>query len=123
VKNNPITKTDPNGLGPITFGACTTANGVYQVYSFRQTMKEIDSNTLELLQSVLNRVNNELEQCPASNVKRRAELEAIRNNLAANMVKVLQGPAKSANMFGIGDIGSTLIGEGVCAALSIAPSP
>jgi hypothetical protein len=86
-------------------------------------MKDIDSNSLELLQSVLNRVNQEIDQCPSSNVKRRAELESIRSNLVRNLTKALQGPAQSTNMLGIGDVGSMMILEGACSLLLIAPTP
>lgn len=123
VNNKPTGKTDPTGLGPIAFGACSAANAGYQVYSFRQTMKELDSNSLQLLKDVLNRVNDEIDKCPMSNTKRRGELEAIRSNLLENLTKALQGPASSASMLGIGDIGSALIFEGACAALLVAPTP
>ena len=123
VKNNPAAKSDPYGLGPISFGACTVANGGYQLYSFNQTMKDLDTNSIQLIQSVLNRVDDEIGKCPASNTKRLAELDAIKNNLVLNLAKALQRPVRSANMFGIGDAGPLLLFEGACTALLIAPTP
>jgi RHS repeat-associated protein len=123
VKNNPITKIDPNGLGPLSFGACTVANGGYQVYSFRQTMKDLDTTSIELIQSILNRVNDEIGKCPMNNTKRLGDLMTIKNNLESQLLKALQKPAQTANMFGIGDASQALAIEGACAVLMIAPTP
>jgi RHS repeat-associated protein len=84
VGGNPISYVDPSGLGPISFGACTVANAAKQGYDWwkaSQTPPEIQRLTDEI-----NKVGNELKDCPVDDNGRYFELQAKLNDLGQQLL-------------------------------------
>lgn len=118
---NPLSRSDPSGLGPWSFGICTVANAAYTTYSFYSTMKQLDST--RLAQDLLIRVNNEISQCPAGDTKRMEGLQEIKRDLVKILADPVARAASDANRFGVGDVALAAAFEGFCGLLLFSPLP
>jgi RHS repeat-associated protein len=118
VLNNPINFIDPNGNEAISFLVCEAINGAMTVHSANQTYNQLTEST-DLLRDLLMRVNEEIGQCPAADIRRLDELLRIRSDLVGALAE-----ATAANTpMSMSDLGPGIIGAGICGLLLLVPAP
>jgi len=99
--------------------ACEALNAAYSAYSTNKTLKEY-SESVELLQSQLNRVNDEIAQCPAEDTRRLQGLMDIRSDLTEAISEALRdkiGP----DVIPLEDAGWSMARAGMCGLLILVP--
>ena len=116
--NNPVNFVDPSGLKGVSFLVCETINAAYSVNSLNDTLDQLTEST-ELLRDQLDRVNNEIAQCPSSNISRLEGLNDIRNDL----IGALGDNFAAGTPMSLGDLGPGIMRAGACAILLVIPVP
>lgn len=122
LSNSPINDIDVSGFGPYSFAACTALNGALTVKSYHD-LANMHAESNELTQDLLRRVNEEIAECPSSDVTRYDALKDIQNNLNKALLSNAQAVNAEGNMLGLGDVGRAAAIEGGCVLLLRAPIP
>jgi transketolase N-terminal domain/subunit len=111
---------DPTGLGPISFGACSVANGIMQTYDFMSGVQSLLEST-KMTRELLDHVNKEIASCPTSNTERLGELNSIKNSLSSQLARSTQTSVNNITKLGVGEAAQGLMWEAGCAAAGLAP--
>ncbi|WP_295637878.1 RHS repeat-associated core domain-containing protein [uncultured Methylibium sp.] len=121
VGGNPVSNTDRNGLGPVSFVACSVINATKQVVDFRSNVQSLTEGT-RATRDLLDKVNKEIAACPSSDTSRLQELDGIRKNLASQLARSTTAATDAGN-FGLQQLAEGLVWEGACALLLVLPVP
>ncbi len=118
VRNNPINRTDPSGLGPKSFIACSILNGLYQLNDFRRYLAILDENT-EMTEALLTTVQSEIKTCPSRDTERLAALWELKGQLTSQLTQLIRDNAGNVGMTGLLQVSETMAAEGVCSVVGI----
>jgi RHS repeat-associated protein len=118
VGGDPVSRIDPNGLGPISFGACTLLSGLWDYYQVGRDISALEESTRET-RDILNRVNSEISQCPSKDMKRLTGLENIRDSLKGQLVKTVQERGAATRQSSLLQVPQGAILEAICAMAGI----
>jgi RHS repeat-associated protein len=114
VKSNPVSYTDPSGLGPALFAVCSIANAVKTTSDFMGGVSSLLDST-KMTRDLLGKVNEEIASCPSSDTNRLNELNNIRRNLVDQLARTSRDFAADTTQLGMGEAAQGLIWQGACA--------
>lgn len=117
--NNPVNFIDPNGQAAISAGACLTITGGGAILGFSDTISSLSNEGTDLLKDQIRRVQDEIKQCPLDQGERLAKLFEMEEMLQATLLSSTLDSAPSSFF----NLGSTIIGAGVCGLLALPISP
>jgi hypothetical protein len=122
VRNNSTNRTDPTGLGPISFTVCTLLNAGKQFDDLRRDLNLLDEST-SLTREMLARVDAEISACPRQDVERLVELKNIRDRLGLQLDQLLKDRVADVTKLGLYQVAEGLVWEGVCGLALALPIP
>jgi RHS repeat-associated protein len=122
VHSNPANQTDPAGLGPISFTACTILNTGKQLNDLRRDLNLLDEST-QLTREMLARVEAEILACPSRDTERLVELKQIRDRLGLQLDQLIASSASDKTKTGLYQVAEWMIWEGVCGLALALPIP
>lgn len=120
VRNNPLRLTDPTGLGPISFMACTFLNASKQIHDWYSYLATLDEAT-KMTHEMLARVNAEIMTC--SDADRLIKLGTIRNHLEVQLDQLIMKNASDYTMAGLYQVAEGLIWESACVLMLVSTLP
>ena len=124
VEQNPLTRSDPTGEGPISAAFCEAFVLTQTVTGFFSTLEDVTEGEKLILQQ-LKRVEREQDSCDTSTTegtKRFLELEVIRKDLGRGLISGTAGSVSRARgLSALSSAADGLVSSGVCAALFITP--
>ena len=122
VRSSPTNRTDPTGLGPISFTVCTLLNAGIQLNELRNDLNLLDEATRQT-RELLDRVDAEISACPAQDVERVVALKNIRDRLGLQLDRLLMNHAADVTKVGLYQVAEGLVWEGVCGLALALPIP
>ena len=122
VHSNPANQTDPAGLGPISFAACTILNAGKQLNDVRRDLNLLDETT-QLTREMLARVEAEILACPSKDTERLVQLKQIRDRLGLQLDQLIASHISDATKAGLYQVAEGIIWEGVCGLALALPIP
>ena len=122
VHSNPANQTDPAGLGPISFTACTILNVGKQLNDLRLDLNLLDETT-QLTREMLARVEAEILACPSRDTERLVELKQIRDRLGLQLDQLIASSASDKTKAGLYQVAEGIIWEGICGLALALPIP
>lgn len=122
VRSNPANRTDPSGLGPYSFVACSILNAGKQFNDFLRELDLLDEST-QLTREMLARIDAEISSCPARDVERLVELKRIRDQLGLQLDQLIMNRTADVSKLGLYQVAEGMVWEGICGLTLLLPLP
>ncbi|MES9894740.1 MAG: RHS repeat-associated core domain-containing protein [Candidatus Thiodiazotropha endolucinida] len=113
INGNPVNFTDQSGLGIGLGLTCEAIVGATSVYSTLDSAEQL-TESIEVLQDQLDRVNRAYDECSPTDLEKQAELDQIRKELEK---AILDLTAQNMPLSDLSGVGPEMLGAGACGLL------
>ncbi|MEW8052519.1 MAG: RHS repeat-associated core domain-containing protein [Candidatus Thiodiazotropha sp.] len=113
INGNPVNFTDQSGLGIGLGLTCEAIVGATSVYSTLDSAEQL-TESIEVLQDQLDRVNRAYDECSPTDLEKQAELDQIRKELEK---AILDLTAQNMPLSDLSGAGPEMLGAGACGLL------
>ncbi|MES9969102.1 MAG: RHS repeat-associated core domain-containing protein, partial [Candidatus Thiodiazotropha sp.] len=110
INGNPVNFTDQSGLGIGLGLTCEAIVGATSVYSTLDSAEQL-TESIEVLQDQLDRVNRAYDECSPTDLEKQAELDQIRRELEK---AILDLTAQNMPLSDLSGAGPEMLGAGAC---------